>query len=538
MGTAWRSKSWLNSSCVLLIVIGGAERFAFKGVAGNLVTYLTDVMEMSNSLAAQTVNSWCGITSMLPLFVAPLADSYWNQNSTILAASSLYILGLVALTWTALAQVTTSSALLWPLLLISLGQGGYNPSLQAFAADQLETPDDHLPCYNKQTSLQDDDVYSKRKSAFFQWWYFGICSGSFLGVTLMSYVQETFGWGLGFAIPATAMVASIAFFCSRSRHYTYKKSKGAMGRHSIKSTFRAVRKIVSKVVPGHVPAFSKSYEIGQELEEKPLCHPKHEEQADSGDVAGGGGTPLEKAAPILRLLPIWTMLLMFAVIFQLPNTFFIKQGATMKRTIAGGFKIPPAALQTAINLSILLLMPLYDTVLVPAVRFALRSEGVSVKQRMGVGMLLSVAAMAIAAAVESRRREAGQGGGEMVIFWLLPQYVLLGVSDVFTVVGMQEFFYGEVPERMRTMGIALYTSVFGVGSFLSAGLISAVEFFTRSGGSWLSDDMEAARLDKYYWLLAGGTAVSLAVFIVLCRFYEAKDGSVDGDDGSVVHHCK
>lgn len=68
------------------------ERFAFKGVACNLVTYLTDVVKMRNSSAAKTVNTWCGITSMLPLFVAPLADSYWDQYSTILASSSLYFL--------------------------------------------------------------------------------------------------------------------------------------------------------------------------------------------------------------------------------------------------------------------------------------------------------------------------------------------------------------------------------------------------------------------------------------------------------------
>ncbi|KAK4393040.1 protein NRT1/ PTR FAMILY 5.9 [Sesamum angolense] len=37
------------------------ERFAFKGVASNLVTYLTDVMGMSNSSAAKYVNGWVGI---------------------------------------------------------------------------------------------------------------------------------------------------------------------------------------------------------------------------------------------------------------------------------------------------------------------------------------------------------------------------------------------------------------------------------------------------------------------------------------------
>lgn len=73
-----------------LAVIAGMERFSFKGVASNLVTYLTDVAKMSNSAAAKMVNNWCGITSMLPLLVAPLADSYLDRYTTVLASSSLY----------------------------------------------------------------------------------------------------------------------------------------------------------------------------------------------------------------------------------------------------------------------------------------------------------------------------------------------------------------------------------------------------------------------------------------------------------------
>lgn len=80
------------SICCFWTVIAGMERFAFKGVASNLVTYLTDVLKMSNSTAAKTVNSWCGFTSMLPLLVAPLADYYWDQYSTILVSCSLYVL--------------------------------------------------------------------------------------------------------------------------------------------------------------------------------------------------------------------------------------------------------------------------------------------------------------------------------------------------------------------------------------------------------------------------------------------------------------
>lgn len=241
------------------------------------------------------------------------------------------------------------------------------------------------------------------------------------------------------------------------------------------------------------------------------------------------------AKMVLPLLPVWTMLLMFAVIFQQPPTFFTKQGMTMKRNIGSKFKIPPAALQSAITVSIILLMPLYDILFIPLTRILTQNEkGISVIQRMGIGMFLSVIAMVIAALTERKRLELSR---QMVasdllsetvplsIFWLLPQYILLGFSDIFTVVGMQEFFYSEVPLRFRTMGIALYTSVFGVGSFLSALLISLVECFTSSGGrenSWFNDDMRNSRLDNYYWLLAILDSVSFVGFVIFFRFHKSR----------------
>ncbi|KAK9093755.1 hypothetical protein Scep_025224 [Stephania cephalantha] len=90
---------------------------------------------------------------------------------------------------------------------------------------------------------------------------------------------------------------------------------------------------------------------------------------------------------VLRLLPIWAMLLTFAVIFQQPATFFTKQGMTMKRNIGKNFMIPPASLQSVINLSIILLMPLYDKIVIPIIRFITRSnKGIDVMQKLKMTM--------------------------------------------------------------------------------------------------------------------------------------------------------
>ncbi|XP_054789481.1 protein NRT1/ PTR FAMILY 5.8-like [Prosopis cineraria] len=513
-----------NKSCILLIVIAGIERFAFKGVASNLVTYLTDVVKMSNSSAAKMVNSWCGFTSIMPLFVAPISDAYFHKYSTIMLSSFLYVTGLAALTITAVGRtrpnrhrtiIMPSSFLTLSLYVISLGQGGYNPSLQAFGADQLDD-EEELPCSK-------DDQNSNTKTLFFQWWYFGICGGSLLGVTIMSYVQDTFGWVLGFAIPTISMGLSILIFSFGSPIYLFKQHHHS--KTSNKSFINLLHAIKASILRrfhgGTTPPIDKSEVSELELQEKSLCH----ENMDN--IPKRRMFMVSNAKVVLRLLPIWTMLLMFAVIFQQPATFFTKQGMTMKRNIGGKFKIPPATLQSAITLSIILLMPLYNRVFIPLAQIITRQEkGISVMQRMGIGMVLSIIAMVIAALVERKRLEMGREMKTetvpLSIFWLLPQYILLGISDIFTVVGMQEFFYSEVPVAMRTMGIALYTSVFGVGSFVSALLITLVEVFTSSRGktSWFSDDMNEARLDNYYWLLTLLSGVSLVVYVVLCIFYQ------------------
>lgn len=510
-------------------VVAGVERFAYKGVACNLVTYLTGVVEMSTSAAAKSVSIWAGVTSMLPLFSAVLADSYcWDRYSTIVASSLLYVAGLIGLTsWELLRKWMPRSSLFFPLYLISIGQGGYNPSLQAFGADQLDIGDDDDDGIGESGSGSSSEEKGKVKSAFFQWWYFGICSGSLMGNSTMPYVQDTIGWGIGFAIPCAAMALSLAAFlcCTPLYKQQIKQPRSVDDGRSPGSIFRALRSLLKTVSAGKIRLPSR-HEDGDddaselELQEKPL---KVAELTDPKECLSNEAQAQPGVAKIiLGLLPIWTVLLMFAVIFQQPMTFFTKQGMLMDHRVGGsGLVIPPAMLQSTITVSIILLMPLYDRMIIPMISIITRdSKGITVLQRIGVGMVLSVVAMVIAAVIESRRRLVV---GQMSIAWLLPQYLLLGVSDVFTVVGMQEFFYTQVPGAMRTIGIALYLSVFGVGSLVGAMLISAIEMATARNSTshgWFSDDPREARLDSYYWFLALLGAISFVIFTQLCKYYK------------------
>jgi peptide/histidine transporter 3/4 len=148
-------------------------------------------------------------------------------------------------------------------------------------------------------------------------------------------------------------------------------------------------------------------------------------------------------------------------------------------------------------------------------------------------MAVSLATACVAALVESRRLETAREHGlvddegatvPMSWAWLVPQYVMIGVADVFTMAGMQEFFYDQMPDELRSVGLALYFSVTGIGSLISGALISLIDGITsRDGGdSWFADNLNRAHLDYFYWLLAVLSAAELVLFICIASTYVYK----------------
>ena len=117
------------------------------------------------------------------------------------------------------------------------------------------------------------------------------------------------------------------------------------------------------------------------------------------------------------------------------------------------------------------------------------------------------------------------GSLTMSVFWLAPQFLIIGFGDGFAIVGLQEYFYDQVPDSMRSLGIAFYLSVIGAGSFLSSLLITVVDDITRRTGksSWFGKDLNSSRLDKFYWLLAAVSAANLCVYVLIARRYSYKN---------------
>lgn len=249
----------------------------------------------------------------------------------------------------------------------------------------------------------------------------------------------------------------------------------------------------------------------------------------------GGGecriSDVNDAKAILGLVPIWVSCLVYAIIYAQCSTFFTEQGVTVDRSIWPGFNIPPASLQLFITFSIIFFIPIYDQLFVPLTRALTgKPSGITMLQRIGIGLLMSILAMIIAALVEIKRLQtalefelvdAPEETVPMSFWWLVPQYILLGIADVFTLVGLQEFFYDQVPNELKSAGSSLCLSIFGVGSLLSSFLVSLIEKTTSKEGhdSWFSDNLNLAHLDYFYWLLAGLSTVGLVSFSYFAKSY-------------------
>ncbi|XP_068659470.1 protein NRT1/ PTR FAMILY 5.10-like isoform X2 [Aristolochia californica] len=382
------------------------------------------------------------------------------------------------------------------LYLVAIAQN--KPCVQAFGADQFDAQ---------------DPQESKSKSSFFNWLNFSLCFGSGASTIIVPFIEDNNSWGLGFGLPCISMVAALAIFLLGTPSYRYPKKTSGL-------VIRSCR--VVGAAAEQVPSGDDDRRVIQ-ISSEETHHPR---KSDWSRL-------IMESKEVLQLTPIWVTCLFYGVVNAQPLSLFTKQGGTMDRRVSRDFQVPAAALQSTSSIMMLLLVPIYDGVFVPMTRlFTKLPSGITMLQRIGIGLLLSIASMVVAAVVESRRLEMARELGlvdegdatvPMSVWWLLPQFVLYGTANVFVYIGSLEFFYGEMPEGLGSVGIALCLATYGIGSFLSGILISAVDMASGAvGKSWFDSNLNRAHLDYFYWLVAASSAIGFGLFIYLAKSYVYK----------------
>ncbi|XP_031393525.1 protein NRT1/ PTR FAMILY 8.3-like isoform X2 [Punica granatum] len=421
------------------------------------------------------------------------------------------------------------------LYLIALGTGGIKPCVSSFGADQFDDTDPRE---------------RPKKGSFFNWFYFSINIGALVSSSLLVWIQDNVGWGIGFGIPAFFMGMAIASFLAGTPLYRFQKPGGSPITRFCQVVVAAARKWTLEVPEDisllyEIPHANSAIKGSRKLEHtnELKCLDKAavitNDDMKRGDLSNPWRictvTQVEELKILIRMFPIWVTGIIYAAVYAQMSTMFVEQGEMMDTTI-GSFTIPAASLSIFDIISVMIWVPIYDRAIVPIARKLTGQErGFTVLQRMGIGLFISTIAISAAALVEIERlkfaRELGLVHKDvavpMSILWQIPQYFLMGAAEVFINIGQLEFFYEQSPDAMRSLCSALSLLTSSLGSYLSSLILTIVTTITTKNGNvgWIPDNLNEGHLDYFFWLLAVLGFLNSLLYIFCAGKYRQKRAS-------------
>uniref|UniRef100_A0A2N9FSH3 Major facilitator superfamily (MFS) profile domain-containing protein n=1 Tax=Fagus sylvatica TaxID=28930 RepID=A0A2N9FSH3_FAGSY len=538
-----RSKRGGWTACWFVVVYEVFERMAYYGISSNLIVYLTNKLHQGTVTSSNNVTNWVGTIWITPILGAYVADAHLGRYWTFIIASTIYLSGMILLTLsvslnnlkpprcveTNVENCKKASTLhlaifYGALYTLAVGTGGTKPNISTIGADQFD---------------EFDPKEKAHKLSFFNWWMFSIFFGTLFANTVLVYVQDNVGWTLGYGLPTLGLAISIAIFVAGTSFYRHKVPTG--------SPFtRMARVLVAAIRKWRVPIPNDPKELYElDLEEYAK---KGKYRIDStptmryltkASVKTGSTNPwmlcavtqVEETKQMLRMIPILVATFVPSTMVAQINTLFIKQGTTLQRTV-GTFKIPPASLVAFVTISMLISVVLYDRFFVKIMQKWTRNpRGITLLQRMGIGLLIHIVIMTVASFTERYRLSVAKehgliNGGQvpLTIFILLPQFVLMGTADAFLEVAKIEFFYDQAPESMKSLGTSYSMTTLGVGNFISSFLLSTVSHITKEHGhqGWILNNLNASHLDYYYAFFAILNVLNFIFFLFVIKYYVYK----------------
>ncbi|XP_047975982.1 protein NRT1/ PTR FAMILY 4.4 isoform X1 [Salvia hispanica] len=498
-----------------LFVLGlqGFEMMAVAAVGNNLITYVFNEMHFPLPKAANTVTNFVGTIFLLSLLGGFLSDSYLGSFWTMLVFGFVELSGFILLSVQAHVpglrpeagvQASGYKALIFygALYLVALGSGCLKPNIISHGADQL------------------GKHQTKKLSTFFNCAYFAFCSGELVALTVLVWVQTHSGMDVGFGVSAAAMAVGLICLISGSSAYKNTPPKGSIFTPIAQVFVAAIckRKQICPSNPNMLQSHLSIHTHKFKFLDKAAC------------INGSDESPwrlctvsqVEQVKILLSVVPIFACTIIFNTILAQLQTFSVQQGTSMNTHLTPNFHIPPASLQAIPYMMLIFVVPLYETAFVPlARRITGKDSGISPLQRVGTGLFVATFSMVAAAIIEHKRRVSSQ---TLSIFWIAPQFLIFGLSEMFTAVGLIEFFYMQSIQGMQSFLTAMTYCSYSFGFYLSSLLVSLVNRVTSTGskGGWLSNnDLNKDRLDLFYWMLAALSLVNFFNFLFWSRWYSS-----------------
>ncbi|KAK9153550.1 hypothetical protein Sjap_001030 [Stephania japonica] len=539
----------MRGSHVKIIVLIWADILAAYSV-WLLMTYLTDVWKVSFTRAAATVNIFTGASSVMQIGAAFLVDTLLGNYWMLFLSSVAYSIGLGFLSMSTppvLSKATGTCSsyekqcignvqeILFyiSLALMAIGMAGHLVSLGSFMFEQVPEGEEG----------QEEEQQST--SALTIIGFFAVVLIPIISAFAIPYIKP---WSVRFGIPAICTVVATLIFMSGSCSYIRKGPKGS-------PYVRLIRVFVASTLKIHLPLPSNSNQLyeNNDLEEENLVpHTKGLRCLDKAAIISSSPpleeqeknrwklcrmTEVEETKITLRMIPMWLTFIVVGLVMSIGNTFFQEQANHMNPKL-GKLKIPLPVLLMFYELA-QSQSAQYYYVLVSGWGQSVRKYAPAIG--VGLGMLLSILCCITAAKVEERRIGVIEKHGlldkpdetiPMTMFWLLPQFLLLGGLDGLVNEGVLCFFRDQVPPSLQGHMLIFTDAVFGAGRIGGVLSVYVANKVSERGGKagWFRHTLNKSRLDNYYWTLAVMSSINIVLYILVAIWYAYRESAVDEEE--------
>jgi len=195
-------------------------------------------------------------------------------------------------------------------------------------------------------------------------------------------------------------------------------------------------------------------------------------------------------------------------------------------------KLSPATLNVFDSVVIMFLIPVVDRVLYPAL--ARCGVQLSMVTKIAIGFSFAGLSVVCAGVTEIARKHSeiipgalgespcpgGQPMTSFSIWWQTPQYMLIGLGEVFAAITCYELFYSEVPPHMRSVCQSINLLCTAFGSLAAAGFNSIMQ-------GWIPQNLNEGKLENVFFVLAVLMAVNIAAFKLLSANFDHRAPELD-----------
>ena len=467
-----------------LLIIQALERVAYYVIFLVITEYVDYFLDIS-AFGQVRVNVWVGVAIGVMYTVSPIygwiSDAKLGHFSVLVACFSLYLVASALIFVSAYIQDGSVGQ-------VQIGKGLYYTGLLVlllFAVPGIRAT--LIPFMLEQLTGGADQRYQYLK-AFVSWSYFAINVGGACAVTVGPYLQSFpppridgdlhfigFAWRylLGFCTLAVALTILIVWRNQYKRFHPQSISRPS---------------IVAVCHSAWCRKPQREYYDRDVLRQHQL-EPSTEAESTKQERD-------EHIRRLAELIPLMTTMIIYYTIYSQSLSTFGEQGQHLNLNELRKGPIPPWDIPIIFDpLAVIVTVPLMQWVLKPLYE-CITKQIIYILPSIRWGMVLAAFSFGAASLVDSERTRCCRFTqtcvkannfsvcwcySEMSVAWQVPQYLLMGVSEVLAIVGFTEFVLSRSPREYRCTAFGFLQMINGIGRYMGAITLLIVQ---KINSSW------------------------------------------------------